>query len=518
MKKRFFSGLSLLIALLLIAPSLSLGQPKYGGTLTFGVHNDIKKTDPHKALDEVEWQLATLVCESLTFSSKTGEPRPALAESWDISPDGKTYTFHLRKGVKFHNGREMTAEDVKWNMNRILDPKVGAVHYAKYEAVIDSVEVVDSHTVKFTMKQPNAGFVAAYFGYGGYCTVMAPESANADGSITHPVGTGPFEFVEWKTNDYIKYKKFKDYWQKDLPYLDEIILKPVKDQTVRMTALRTGELDMVMMLSVHEVAKLMKKSHPDYVLNLDAAAERLFVHFNCFKPPFNDVRVRRAVAYGINKKDMLGGIYNDIGETMNQVFTSESPWYRSEVPAFDRDVEKAKALLKEAGYPNGLDVELLTTNTYPEFLMAAQIMQEQLKDIGMRVKLDVNEWNTVVDKDVNMKYSFAIASWSAIPDPELIYPLNFVPGCAYAFLTGKGYDNPTLTELIMQGGREMDLSKRKEIYAKAAAILVEDAPWIWLVGSSNPVGWRSYVKGFAPQVRMILAYADGGLAYTWLDK
>jgi ABC-type transport system substrate-binding protein len=410
----------------------------------------------------------------------------------------------------------MTSEDIKWNFERIMDPKTKTASRSRFLAV-ESILAPDRYTVKFKMKKPSGGILAANFGSGVQVPMIAPECVQADGTVTHPIGTGPFEFVEWKANEHVKLKKFAGYWNKGLPYLDEIVLKPVPDQIVRLTSIRTGDLDIAFPLPMDEVAKLMKKPHKDFSFQTDSQGGTSFIHFNVGKPPFDNVKVRQAVALGINKEELVMGVTRGYGEARNQPFPKGSPWY-CDVPDVVRDVEKAKALLKEAGYPSGLDVTLTTATTYPQFMETGQIMQAQLKDIGMNVKLDLSDWPTFVGKAFKGEYTMAVAGWAAIADPIILYPALFIPKGTYHFLTGKAYDNPQLSQLIQQAEITSDPTKRKALYTEAVKIIVDDASLIFTTGGSSPIGLRSYVKGFKVHINGLFAYSGGGLQYTWLDK
>jgi peptide/nickel transport system substrate-binding protein len=270
-------------------------------------------------------------------------------------------------------------------------------------------------------------------------------------------------------------------------------------------------------LPIEEVAKLQKRPEKDFQFSMEPQGSTIFIHFNVAKPPFNDVRVRQAVAYGINKKEMMEGIYHGYGDVVNQPFPRRSLWY-CDVPELGRGIQKAKALLKEAGYPGGLALKLATTNTYPQYLATAQIMQAQLQEIGMKIELDVNDWPTHVKKSVAGDFAFSIAGWAAIADPDILYPAAFIPNGAYAFLTGKAYHHLQLAELIEQASGTVDFNKRKEIITRAVKLIVEDAPWIFTVTGPAPLGVRSYVKGFEAHPNALFSYAGGGLQYVWLDK
>ena len=345
---------------------------------------------------------------------------------------------------------------------------------------------------------------------------MAHESVNEDGSITHPIGTGPFEFVEWKPNDYIRLKKFKDYWMEGLPYLDELILKPVPDETIRLTSLKTGDLDIARFLPLDEVAKYKENPQPGYVLEICPGGAIWDIGFNVSKPPFDDKRVRQAFAYGIDKNEIELGISFGVGQVVNQPFFRENFWY-CDVPDYERDVEKAKALLKEAGYPDGLDITLTTANSYPQMLNQAAIMQAQLKEAGFNVELDVSDWVTLVSKYRTGEYTVQSGGWVATVDPSTVYPWIFVPGATFNNLIGDAYDNPEVTRLINKGGQTIDPDERKAIYTEMLKILLDDCPMIFTVYTGVGMGWQSRVKDY-DSTMTVLVYSGGGLQYTWLDK
>jgi peptide/nickel transport system substrate-binding protein len=507
------------VVVLLAFPGLCMSQePKYGGSLVVGILADIGSIDPNLMRTAIEGRVATLMTDNLVLSNKNNEAHPGLATSWEVSEDLKQWTFHLRKGVKFHNGREMTAEDIKFNFDRIMNPKTGATFRTRLVNV-GSVEVVDRYTVKVILTKPSASFIAStIFGASTQFTVIAPECVKEDGSVTNPIGTGPFEFVEWKPNEYIKVRKFKDYWVKGIPYLDEVILKPVSDETVRLTALRTGDLDMAYPLPVDEVARLMKKSQKDFYFLTGSTAGVGMIHFNMAKPPFDDLRVRQAVAYGINKDEMMTAIWHGQGEVVNQPVPKTSPWY-GDVPDIVQDKKKAKELLVEAGYSKGLEVILTAANSYPYMRITAEIMQAQLKEIGMNIKLDLNDWPTTVKKIVKHEFTFGVSGiGSVVGDPGIIYPAFFSPKGGYSFLTAKAYDNPRLNELLDKADMDPDFQARKALYTEAMTILQNDVPYIFTCFGPGPWGLRSYVKGFDAQPNALFAYGGGGLKTTWLDK
>ncbi|MBW2619697.1 MAG: ABC transporter substrate-binding protein, partial [Deltaproteobacteria bacterium] len=402
MKKSGLLALAAVLIVLFMFPCAGLSEtPKYGGTLVVGTEADLVQLDPHKCAAALDGAVFQLVCNSLIEPGYDFENKPGLAESWDVSADGKEWTFYLRKGVKFHNGREMTAEDVKFSHERIMDPQVASTIASRF-INLDRIEVVDKYTVKFIMKKPAGATLASIGGSAVRAAIIAPECVNEDGTISHPIGTGAFEWVEWKPKDYWKVKRFNDYWNKGKPYLDEIIFKPLPDEMMRFNALKAGDLDIALVLPIDEAAKALK--NPERAKGVEFSMHPLgganFIMFNCGQPPYDDVRVRQAFAYSIQRDEILLGVSQGYGHAINQLFAPTSFWY-VDVPTIPRDIEKAKALLAEAGFPDGLDVTMTITNAYPEFPRFAQVAQQQLKEAGINVTLDVSDWASWISKVVN---------------------------------------------------------------------------------------------------------------------
>ncbi|MFH1090215.1 MAG: ABC transporter substrate-binding protein, partial [Pseudomonadota bacterium] len=371
------------------------------------------------------------------------------------------------------------------------------------------------YTIRFKLKNPQASFLAVMYGGSVQSAIMAPECVKADGSVTHPIGTGPFEFVSWEPHNYVKFKKFKDYWAKGLPHVDEVIVKMMPDVVARMTAMKTGDVDIMAQIPIEQVLDLFKKQPQGFKVATYQASPSYFV-FNTSKPPFNDVRVRQAVAYGMNKKDIESAISHGHGQVINQPFHKESPWY-CDVPDRTQDVAKAKQLLKEAGYPNGLEVTMTTQNKYLEYMMACELLQAQMADIGMKVKLDVVDFATYVAKCRNKEHQMGSLGLAPVPDPDAYLPMAMMKTGPYSGFSGN-YDNPEVTRLISEGSRALKFEDRKKLYCQAISIIQEEVPYIYYSVMAGVYGIRDRVKGFEPSMTFFFNYDGGGMQYLWLEK
>ncbi len=516
MKKSILSICFCFILAVWAFPNLATSQPKYGGTLVFGIEEEILGVDPHKSASRATRRIIPLYADGLVGITKDYQVSPSLATSWEQSKDRLEYTFHLRKGVKFHNGRELTAEDIKFNVDRIKNPKTAAVA-ATYFTPIDSVKVVDRYTVKFILNKPNGAFLTMLGDLPTF--IIAPECVDKDGKVTQVIGTGPYEFVEWKPNEYIKFKKFKGYWVKGIPYTDEVMVKILLDPVVRLNALRSGDVDLTHNLGLSEVINFQKNPPKGFSIQMSPTGGAHFISMNLSRPPFNDVRVRKALAYGINKKEMLQAMYQGYGEVVNQVFMKGGPWYL-DVPDFVQDKAKARALLKEV-YPNGVDVRLAQVNSSQIDLVAAQVMQEQLKDVGFRIEFDILDMATVYARARSGEFMARMDNFGPILDPYLYFPRFFIKNASFHRMVGNGYDNPRVNELLDKAGMASDYKERKKLYTEAARIILyDDVAIIWTVQSPllNAYGMRDYVKGFQAHPEGWFGYPKGGFPYTWLDK
>ena len=514
MKRLFLVfGISLVILAVLI-PATGNAQPKKGGTLTIGLPADFDNVDPHKTIIMVQGQTLSLACENLVTSQKDFSPGPGLAESWNVSSDAKVWTFNLRKGVKFHNGKEMTAKDVKWNFERMMDPKTASGMRGRLLNV-EAIEVVDKYIIRFKLKDSQSSLLAVFYGGSIQSPIVSPDSVKPDGSISHPIGTGPFEFVEWDVHNYARFKKFKDYWNKGLPHVDQVIVKIITDPIARMTGLRTGEIDIVPMIPIEQVADIAGKPQKGFSVGLLKMAGGCYFNFNTAKPPFNDIRVRQAVAWGINKKEIELAVCRGFGQTVNQPFPKDSQWY-GDIPDRSQDIAKAKALLKEAGYAKGVEVTLVTNNRYTDHLLSAEALQAQLAEIGIQAKMEITDFATMIARWRKGDFQMGSGSLAPVPDPDAYYPMALLKTGAYSAFSGY-YDNPEVTKLLLEGSKIIKNEERRKVYTQAMKIVVNEVPYIYHTLPALAYGVRERVKGFEPSFSFFFNYAGGGIQYLWLE-
>lgn len=507
------------MALLLVAPAVVFSGSKQGGEIIIGLNSDFVQLDPHRSAVAIEGNAYSLMCETLVAGDNELNIQPMLAESWDVSEDGLQWVFHIRRGVLFHNGREFTAQDVKWNFDRVMKPETASKIRPRLE-VVELCDVLDRYKVRFTLKSPSASFLNALWNpYSLTFYMIAEECVDDDGKISKPIGTGPFQFKEWKSNDHATFVRFDQYWNEGLPYLEKVVIKPISDEIVLMSALKSGAVDLARGIKLDEAASLMK--NPDRIKGLSfevtphLGATNIML-INLSKPPLDNVAVRRAILYGLDKEEIALVSAFGYSEATNQMFTRQSGWW-VDVPKTKRDVKKAREILKEAGYSRGLQIELLTATAYPEWVEAATVAQDQLREIGIDLKIDITDWPTQVRKSISGDFQMQLAHIALYNDPEHIYRSYLYPDSSFFFLTGNAYRNPRVKTLIDEAAVILDQEERKKRYKELTEIYNDEIPWLPLYVMPLAYGWRDHVKGFVPSQAMF-HWHSGGIAHTWLEK
>lgn len=489
----------------------SESQVAGGGTFVGGLFGTIVTIDPHTAIEFSDAIVNPLIWEGLVAMGADGEWKGVLAESWDVSDDGLTWTFHLREGVQFHNGREMTADDVIYSFDRILNENTGATMRAHFSK-IESYEALDPYTVKFVLKN-GAGTFLSQLGLGVRAAIIAKESVGPDGEITEPVGTGPFKFVEWKPGDEWQAERFNDYWG-EVAKIDEVIFKILPDDTVRLTALQTGEVDWVSMIPYDQVVKLQENPSDDIVLELLYESRTLRLNFNHTRPPFDNLQVRKAVAYAVDKEEFNEAVWFGVGNPHNQPFAAGSFLHLDvDDPYRHRDIEQAKALLAEAGYPDGFEFDV---NGHPFYRDDWEILQAQLAQAGIQANVEILDSAQWAKRGRELDWDLLVASQSGIYHWDRTFGY-FEQESTASWLVG-GYQNDTVSELLAEGRNQADLTKAKETYGEILEILQDDVAALFIAGEPNVQAWRSWVKGYDPNPsNTSLVWPGGGLNYVTLE-
>ena len=489
-----------------IGTDISADEAQPGGTLKVAFQNEWAGLDPHTVSSYSSYQILNNVLEGLTFYDNNLNLVPWLAESWEQSEDGLTWTFHLREGVMFTNGREMTAEDVKWSFERLIDPATGAGNAARVGPPETQIEVIDDYTVAITHPEP-FGIFPQSIGFDKSTGIVAKESVNEDGIIVEPIGTGPFQISEVEGTTRMVLTKNEDYWQEGLPYLDAIEITPIPDDTVRETALLSGDVDWVLSIAPQNYESL--EANPDVVVSTAPQLSYDYMGINLTREPFTDVRVRQAIALALDREEIAAAGYFGLAETIEGPTGPGSPWYFDYAP-YGQDVERAKELLAEAGYPDGFEMELLPTVQYGETVRAAQVIQQQLAAIGITASINAPEWSQWLELEGNFNYDAYICNWNGLIDADQYYYLQHKSDQVFNFT---GYDNPEFDELVTEARSTSDFDERYQIYQDLNQILVDDAPYIYMYNKLE-------IRAYSPQVKGFVTRSDQANNFwtVWLDQ
>lgn len=489
------------------AASRQDAEPVAGGTLRLGVQADPAELDPHKTSLTAAWHVIEHVYETLVTVGETlDSPVPGLAETWDISTDGTTYTFNLRQGVVFHNGREFVADDVKYSYERILDPAT-ASPVSSDLAIIDAIEVADDYTVVINLKNADSSFLAKLMG--SSFSIVPQEVVEENGDLMQTmVGTGPFAFVEYVPNTSVMLERNADYWESPYPYLDALEITIVPDNTARTAALVSGTVDLIEYAPVQDLPIYEEDETLVVTGNENTNIRNMTV--NVSREPFNQLQVRQAMSKAIDRQPVIDSAVFGYGTATNVLFP-ESYWagIPSEIPP--PDLDGARALLQEVGLGDGFEATIQSWAQYPFLSNAAIVIQEQLRQIGIETEVDLQENAILLENYFGGNFDLSVTGTSAYVDPNDVVQTNFGTG---EDANGGGYSNPEVDRLIAEGVAITDQAERAEIYGEIQRILLEDLPWINLFIAEQYEAMKTYVMDYVH----IPTGSNRSIKRVWLDQ
>lgn len=445
---------------------------KAGGTLIVARKADANNLDPHfiSNIPSANY-IYGKVYESLILRDKNGEYKGALATEWK-QLDDLTWEFKLREGVTFHDGTPFTAEAVKKTFERILDPKVGSPRASNF-SMIKEIKAVDDKTVQLVLDFPFAPLISILASSEG--SILSPKaiSEHADTLSKQPVGTGPFKFEAWIPGQEMTLAKNDGYWG-EKPKVDKVVYKVVPEDTTRIAMVEAGEAHIGDQLPVTEVERA--QTSPDMTM---VRAEGLgvdYIGFNVLKKPFDDVRVRQAVAHAVEKEAIVKGVYNNVGNMAVSAMSPKVIGYNPNLKDYTYDVNAAKALLSEAGFPSGFKTTIVTDDR-KERMNVAEVIQSQLKGIGIEVEVKVMEYGAYLEYTDKGEHDMFIGGWgNATGDGDYNQYNVFHSSSKGDSGNLAFYDNPEVDKLIEEGRREKDPQKRNVIYAKLQEIELKEVP------------------------------------------
>ncbi len=506
--------------ILLLSLSLTLGfenlggtlsaqeTPKDGGTLIIALPKDPVTLDPSFAMDAYSLQIIDQIFDTLVTYDEKANLSPNLALSWS-NPSPTTWEFKIRNDVKFHNGRKMTAQDVVWSMNRMLDPETKVPRQQLY--MVKSVTAADGQTVKFELDEPFGPFLDILTHPS--LSVMPKEAVTAAGSdfARHPVGTGPFKFVSWQSDQGVVLERNPGYWMGS-PHLSRVIIRPIPETSVAEQQLETGDVHVIADVLPDDMERLQKQG----LLHVAPGFGYYYICFN-MKPdatsmvkkygknPLADIRVRKAISMAFDVRGAITALYPALGGEI-QAFAPLSPssWAYDksvEAAAIPYDPAAAKRLLAEAGYPDGLTLEILAMSDAARQSIA-QILQFSLAQIGVNATIVSPEFGVLLARANDQDFDIGVFGWGGTPDPHYcLYPLlsskNRGPGGNNAW-----YSNASVDEALEKAVAVGDIPERKEFYRKVLEQAVMDVPHI-------PLFWKPELLGVSNKVHGLVIDARG---------
>lgn len=476
---------------------------EYKDTLVFAMNTDVQSLDPQIQNDTTSEQVVKMLYNTLLKFEDDGTVVGDLAESWSVSEDKLTWTFNLKQGVKFHNGKELTSADVKATFDRALNAEAGGLRTTEIIKMFTSVEAPDPYTVTITTDAPygpmeslmcnmSLGIMDAdYIEQYGLDLGTSAEGEN---------GTGPFKVVSWERDQEIVVERFDDYFGTPAK-LQTVVYTIIPEAASRVIALETGEVDVIDKPTDEDLARLEADTENFTVLRKPTISQRLF-RFGCNDPIISNTKVRQAIVYAIDRQAIIDALFTGSGYPSTAPLAPVTFGY-SDLGEIEQDLELAKSLLAEAGYPDGFDTKIITTERYQNGIELAEIISQQLAEIGINAEIEVWEWSALS------------ASWNGITADEFDQPI-FIMGAGPSMRDADGglrglyttsetglndrnygfYSNAEVDALIEQGMQETDQQKRVEIYKEAMEILYrEDPVAFWLFDMYGLAITSSKVEG-----------------------
>ena len=496
-------------------------DPKYGGTIVLASIGDARSLIPMLATDSASAQITSLVYNGLVKYDKDINLVGDLAESWEILDKGLRIRFHLRKGVRWHDWELFTAKDVEFTYKKLIDPSVRTAYSGDFEK-IKKLNIIDDYTVEVIYKEPHAPALSSWGMPIIPYHLLKDEDLNTTKYARGPIGTGPYKFKRWITGERIELVSNHDYFE-GRPYIDNYVYRIIPDGASMFLELQVKGIDL---MGLTPLQYKRQTNTPFFKDNFNkfrySSFGYTYLGYNLRNEKFKDVRVRQALDFAIDKQEIIDGILLEMGRIATGPFVPESWAYNSDIKLRPYDPQKAKGLLKEAGWvdsdgdgwldKDGRPFEFTITVNQGNDLrqQAAQIIQRRLAEIGIKVKIKVIEWSVLITEFINKKkFEAVLMGWGLAQEPDCydIWHSSKTKEGEFNFIS---YKNPEVDELLIKGRRIFDQNKRTEIYKRIHKILYDEQPcmFLWIADSLPAVDKR--IKG--------IEAAPTGIYFDWPVK
>jgi len=467
-------------------------EPLRGGYYRTAATMDVGLLNPnHWPVND--WLVINLMHEKLLITDGNYHPVPWLAESWTF-PNQTTCIMKLKKGVQFHDGTPFNAEAVKYQMEWIKDPKNGCWS-AGWLKPLKSVEVVDAYTVKWNFNAPWGGFLGIMANVPGYMLSPKVLKEGPKKYDTHPSGTGPYILEDRSPGNFIKVKRNPNWWfgksigKPNMPYFDGVVTTVIPDASVQLANLKANKIDyMVLSKSQYDTVR----NDPNLQVYIGPTNHVRGYRFNHAKPPFNDIRVRQAVAYAIDRNAIIAGIEFGMGRPASCAYPSDHWAHNRDLKPWPFDTQKARQLLKEAGYEKGLTITGYC-GIDAQSRARAEAVKAMLAEVGINWKVDSLEPAAATDRLKNLEYNLVQGDWTWIYDPDLMASALYHPTGGFNYGRSK---NQAAIALIEKGRSEVEGVKRQKIYWELEKVLYDNCEDVWIFWEMGPSAYSKNIMGY----------------------
>ena len=462
------------------------GAPGTRDSLTVAVTAEPKSLDAHGANDSTSTMIKHLVYDTLLKKAEDGSASPGLVESWEYEDD-LTLNLHIRQGVKFHNGEVLDANDILYNIKRAQGSDF--TNWIVSTVDLEQSKVVDENTLQLKLTKPTGALLSQLC----FLYIVDEQTIENGGDMEEtPIGTGPFVFDQWYRGDRIDLKTNTGYWGTVAPF-NTLVMRVIGESSSRAMEIESGGVDIAINIASNDMANL--EANPEVSLMKKAGYSNSFIGLNCSLEPFNNKALRQAINYALDREAIVSAVYNGTGSVANGPIAPTIWGYDPSLKGYEFDIEKAKALMAEAGYPNGFEVTL-TISDSQERVDIAEMVQNQLGKIGITVTVEPLENATYLDRIIAGSCQMFILGWvTNTGDADY--------GMYEPFYTGQPtwcntaiYGNPEVDKLLDIGQQSTDSDVRYDAYCQAQQLIVEDAPWVFLCNKEETAACRSDIQGF----------------------